>query len=156
RCFRSAATLGACLPRRASLRISSSSGISPRITASSPAAGRRSPSPRGHPKPRAEVVASTASPILLVMPGLVPGTHDLGLRGQDVDGRDKPGHDRDEGVGAMPFDVGRRLAAEALGTLILVMAVIGSGIMAETLSGGNQAVALLCNTIATGAVLYVI
>lgn len=56
----------------------------------------------------------------------------------------------------MQFDMGRRLAAEALGTLILVMAVIGSGIMAETLAGGNQAVALLCNTIATGAVLFVI
>ena len=50
----------------------------------------------------------------------------------------------------------RRLAAEALGTLILVMAVVGSGIMAENLAGGNQAIALLCNTIATGAVLYVI
>ncbi len=56
----------------------------------------------------------------------------------------------------MQFEMRRRLAAEALGTLILVMAVIGSGIMAEMLSGGNQAVALLCNTIATGAVLYVI
>ena len=50
----------------------------------------------------------------------------------------------------------RRLAAEALGTLILVMAVVGSGIMAENLAGGNQAIALLCNTLATGAVLYVI
>ena len=50
----------------------------------------------------------------------------------------------------------RRLAAEALGTLILVMAVVGSGIMAENLAGGNDAVALLCNTIATGAVLFVI
>ncbi len=56
----------------------------------------------------------------------------------------------------MQFDMARRLAAEALGTLILVMAVIGSGIMAENLAGGNQAVALLCNTIATGAVLFVI
>jgi glycerol uptake facilitator-like aquaporin len=56
----------------------------------------------------------------------------------------------------MSFDLTRRLAAEGLGTLILVMAVIGSGIMAENLAGGNQAVALLCNTIATGAVLYVI
>jgi glycerol uptake facilitator-like aquaporin len=54
----------------------------------------------------------------------------------------------------MQFDLTRRLAAEALGTLILVMAVVGSGIMAETL--GNQAVALLCNTIATGAVLFVV
>ena len=50
----------------------------------------------------------------------------------------------------MQFDLTRRLAAEALGTLILGMAVIGSGIMAENLAGGNQAVALLCNTIATG------
>ena len=56
----------------------------------------------------------------------------------------------------MQFDLTRRLAAEALGTLILVMAVVGSGIMAENLAGGNQAVALLCNTIATGAVLFVI
>jgi glycerol uptake facilitator-like aquaporin len=56
----------------------------------------------------------------------------------------------------MKFDLRRRLAAEALGTLILVMAVIGSGIMAENLAGGNQAIALLCNTLATGAVLYVI
>ena len=56
----------------------------------------------------------------------------------------------------MQFDLTRRLVAEALGTLILVMAVIGSGIMAEKLAGGNQAVALLCNTIATGAVLFVI
>jgi glycerol uptake facilitator-like aquaporin len=56
----------------------------------------------------------------------------------------------------MNFDLTRRLAAEALGTLILVMAVIGSGIMAEKLAGGNTAIALLCNTIATGAVLYVI
>jgi glycerol uptake facilitator-like aquaporin len=54
------------------------------------------------------------------------------------------------------FDLSRRLAAEALGTLILVMAVIGSGIMAENLAGGNTAIALLCNTLATGAVLYVI
>jgi glycerol uptake facilitator-like aquaporin len=56
----------------------------------------------------------------------------------------------------MQFDMIRRLAAEAIGTLILVMAVVGSGIMAEKLAGGNQALALLCNTIATGAVLYVI
>ena len=56
----------------------------------------------------------------------------------------------------MQFELRRRLAAEALGTLILVMAVVGSGIMAENLAGGNQAVALLCNTIATGAVLFVI
>jgi glycerol uptake facilitator-like aquaporin len=56
----------------------------------------------------------------------------------------------------MQFDLTRRLVAEALGTLILVMAVVGSGIMAENLAGGNQALALLCNTLATGAVLFVI
>ena len=56
----------------------------------------------------------------------------------------------------MHYDLTRRLAAEALGTFILVMAVVGSGIMAEQLAGGNVAIALLCNTIATGAVLFVI
>ncbi|MGC6485235.1 MAG: aquaporin [Candidatus Puniceispirillales bacterium] len=50
----------------------------------------------------------------------------------------------------------KSLLAEFLGTLILVMAVVGSGIMAETLSGGNTGLALLANTIATGATLYVI
>jgi len=47
----------------------------------------------------------------------------------------------------------RRLAAEFLGTLFLVATVVGSGIMAERLAGGNAALALLANTIATGAVL---
>jgi glycerol uptake facilitator-like aquaporin len=47
----------------------------------------------------------------------------------------------------------RRLAAEGVGTAGLLAAVVGSGIMAETLAGGNVAVALLCNTLATGAVL---
>jgi len=56
----------------------------------------------------------------------------------------------------MNFDMSRRLVAEALGTFILIMAVVGSGIMAEKLAGGNQALALLCNTIPTGAVLFVI
>lgn len=56
----------------------------------------------------------------------------------------------------MQFDLSRRLAAEALGTFFLVMAVVGSGIMAERLAGGNEAVALLCNTLATAAVLVVI
>ena len=45
----------------------------------------------------------------------------------------------------------QRVVAEFLGTLLLVAAVIGSGIMAERLSAGNIALALLCNTIATGA-----
>jgi len=47
----------------------------------------------------------------------------------------------------------RRLAAEFIGTAFLLAAVVGSGIMAERLSGGNVALALLANTIATGAAL---
>jgi glycerol uptake facilitator-like aquaporin len=50
----------------------------------------------------------------------------------------------------------RRLTAEALGTAMLVAAVVGSGIMAAKLAGGNLALALLCNTIATGAILAVL
>ncbi len=53
-------------------------------------------------------------------------------------------------------DLKRAVFAEALGTAILVATVIGSGIMAQRLSGGNDAVALLGNTAATGAVLYVL
>ena len=47
----------------------------------------------------------------------------------------------------------RRLVAEFLGTAMLLAAVVGSGIMAERLAGGNVAVALLANTLATGAAL---
>jgi glycerol uptake facilitator-like aquaporin len=50
----------------------------------------------------------------------------------------------------------RRYAAEALGTALLLAAVVGSGIMAERLSAGNVGVALLANAIATGAALYVL
>jgi glycerol uptake facilitator-like aquaporin len=50
----------------------------------------------------------------------------------------------------------RMLAAEALGTLLLVATVVGSGIMAERMAGGNDAVALLGNTLATGAILFVL
>ncbi len=50
----------------------------------------------------------------------------------------------------------RRAFAESLGTFLLVATVVGSGIMAERLAGGNDALALLCNTIATGAILVVI
>jgi glycerol uptake facilitator-like aquaporin len=56
----------------------------------------------------------------------------------------------------MPDSLSRRLAAEALGTAFLLAAVIGSGIMAERLAGGNQALALLGNTLPTGAILVVI
>ena len=50
----------------------------------------------------------------------------------------------------------QRLTAEALGSFFLFAAVIGSGVMAETLAGGNVAVALLGNTMATGAMLFVL
>jgi glycerol uptake facilitator-like aquaporin len=53
----------------------------------------------------------------------------------------------------MTVDRTRRLASELVGTAMLLAAVVGSGIMAERLAGGNQAIALLANTIATGAAL---
>lgn len=58
----------------------------------------------------------------------------------------------------MPLNrqIARRLFAEALGTALLLVAVVGSGIMAERLSGGNVALALLANAIATGAALIVL
>jgi glycerol uptake facilitator-like aquaporin len=52
--------------------------------------------------------------------------------------------------------IARKLAAEALGSAFLLMAVIGSGIMGERLAGGNAALALLANTLATGAALTVL
>lgn len=55
-----------------------------------------------------------------------------------------------------PFDTPRRLVAEALGTALLLAVVVGSGIMGERLSGGNVAIALLGNTLATGAALVVL
>ncbi len=53
----------------------------------------------------------------------------------------------------MTPSLGRRAAAEALGTALLLAAVVGSGIMAERLAGGNVALALLANAIATGGAL---
>jgi glycerol uptake facilitator-like aquaporin len=50
-------------------------------------------------------------------------------------------------------DLARRLTAEAVGTVLLLAAVVGSGIMGERLSGGNVAIALLANSMATGAAL---
>ncbi|PXW79430.1 glycerol uptake facilitator-like aquaporin [Blastomonas natatoria] len=50
----------------------------------------------------------------------------------------------------------RRLVAEGLGSGLLFACVVGSGIMAEALAGGNVAIALLGNTLATGAILYVL
>ena len=53
-------------------------------------------------------------------------------------------------------DLARRILAEALGAGFLVATVVGSGIMAAKLAGGNQAIALLGNTIPTGAILVVL
>jgi glycerol uptake facilitator-like aquaporin len=56
----------------------------------------------------------------------------------------------------MNIGLGRRLLAEALGSLMLTGAVVGSGILAAQLADGNDAIALLGNTAATGAILYVL
>jgi glycerol uptake facilitator-like aquaporin len=56
----------------------------------------------------------------------------------------------------MMAPTGRRLAAEALGSAMLTATVIGSGILGERLAGGNDAVALIGNTAATGAMLFVL
>ncbi len=54
------------------------------------------------------------------------------------------------------MNLARRATAEAVGTALLLAAVIGSGIMAERLAGGNGAIALLANAIATGGALVAI
>jgi glycerol uptake facilitator-like aquaporin len=54
------------------------------------------------------------------------------------------------------MDLPRKLASEAIGTMLLLTVVIGSGIMAERLAGGNVAIALLANTLATVGGLYVL
>jgi hypothetical protein len=54
------------------------------------------------------------------------------------------------------FSPAQAYAAETLGTAILLATVVGSGIMAENLAGGNVAIALLGNTIPTGAILVVL
>jgi glycerol uptake facilitator-like aquaporin len=54
----------------------------------------------------------------------------------------------------MTLGIAHRVAAEAIGTAFLLAAVVGSGIAAERLAGGNGALALLANAIATGAALY--
>jgi glycerol uptake facilitator-like aquaporin len=54
------------------------------------------------------------------------------------------------------MSLARRLTAEALGTAFLLAAVVGSGIMGERLAEGNNAIALLANSLATGCALYVL
>lgn len=56
----------------------------------------------------------------------------------------------------MIYDAQRRAAAEFVGTAFLLATVVGSGVMAEKLADGNVAIALLGNTIPTGAILYVL
>ena len=56
----------------------------------------------------------------------------------------------------MSANLPRRLCAEAVGSFLLFATVVGSGIMGERLAGGNVAVALLANTLATGAMLFVL
>lgn len=56
----------------------------------------------------------------------------------------------------MDFPISKRLCAEALGTALLLATVVGSGIMADALSGGNDGLALLANAVATGAILIVL
>ena len=56
----------------------------------------------------------------------------------------------------MTANLARSVAAEATGTALLVAAVIGSGIMAQSLAGGNVALALLANTLSTGCILVVL
>jgi glycerol uptake facilitator-like aquaporin len=56
----------------------------------------------------------------------------------------------------MAIEVRRAYAAELLGTALLLATVVGSGVMGEALAGGNRAIALLANAVATGGVLYVL
>ncbi|MEM7097474.1 MAG: MIP/aquaporin family protein [Pseudomonadota bacterium] len=56
----------------------------------------------------------------------------------------------------LSYVIRQKLAAEFVGTTFLLATVVGSGIMGESLANGNDAIALLGNTIATGAILYVL
>jgi glycerol uptake facilitator-like aquaporin len=58
-------------------------------------------------------------------------------------------------AGSRPYSLAANVTAEAIGTAILLAAIVGSGIMAERLTG-DQALRLLCNSLATGAMLFVV
>src|SRR5262249_56213206 len=66
------------------------------------------------------------------------------------------GRSREGGRADVKTTLSQRLGAETLGTAFLVAAVVGSGIMAANLAGENAALALLCNTLPTGAILVVL
>jgi glycerol uptake facilitator-like aquaporin len=70
--------------------------------------------------------------------------------------RPEPLHDGSLEPPLEAFSVSQRLTAEALGTALLLAVVVGSGIMGQRLAGGNDAIALLGNTLATGAALVVL
>ncbi len=63
---------------------------------------------------------------------------------------------RESGRADVKTPLAQRIVAEGLGTAFLLAAVVGSGVMAARLSGGNGALALLCNTLPTGAILAVL
>jgi len=68
----------------------------------------------------------------------------------------EPPHDASLEPPLQGFDLPRRLAAEMLGSALLLAVVVGSGVMGERLAGGNVAMALMGNTLATGAALVVL
>src|SRR4029077_1482149 len=76
----------------------------------------------------------------------------------DAAERNRPhgGRNRPRGGTSLMPPLGQRAFCEGLGTAFLLMAVVGSGIMAQRLAGGNDALALLCNTLPTGAILTVL
>ena len=75
---------------------------------------------------------------------------------QDRYTKSKRGHPPEPHLMTQTNDLTRRLAAEFVGTALLLAVVVGSGIMGERLADGNAAIALLGNTIATGAILVVL
>ena len=78
--------------------------------------------------------------------------------GLEADSGSRPGRGaaRGEPGGSAPPDLPRRLAAEGVGTALLLAVVVGSGIMGERLAGGDAALAMVANAVATGAGLAVL
>ena len=70
--------------------------------------------------------------------------------------QDKDRRHAREGLSVAQYSCGQRIGAEFIGSAFLLATVIGSGIMGERLAGGNEALALLGNTLPTGAILVVL